>query len=264
MKLTILGTGSAAVTKCYNTCFAFSNNNKHFLIDAGGGNQILKILSDNDIKITDIHDIFITHSHTDHILGVVWVIRMIGQNINAEKYIGDVNIYGHDEAIHSIKTICELTLPKKITKHFGNQIKFITVSDGETVNIMGNDITFFDILSTKTKQYGFIMDYNNKKLVCCGDEPLNEKLFDKVKGCDWIMHEAFCLYGERDIFKPYEKHHSTVKEACETAQILGVPNLILYHTEDKNINKNELYTSEGKEFYNGNIVVPNDNDIIVI
>ncbi len=264
MKLTILGTGSAAVTKCYNTCFAFSNNNKHFLIDAGGGNQILKILSDNDIKINNIHDIFITHSHTDHILGVVWVIRIIGQNINSGKYKDNLNIYGHDEAINSIKTICELTLPKKITKHFENQINFITVSDGETINIIGNDVTFFDILSTKTKQYGFILNYNNKKLVCCGDEPLNNKLFDKVNECDWLMHEAFCLYGERDIFKPYEKHHSTVKEACETAQALNVPNLILYHTEDKNINKSELYTCEGKDFYNGNIVVPNDNEIIFI
>ena len=35
-----------------------------------------------------------------------------------------------------------------------------------------------------------------------------------VKGSDWLLHEAFCLFGEADTFKPYEKHHSTVKEAC--------------------------------------------------
>ena len=38
MKLTILGTGNAIVTKCYNTCFVISEGRNHFLVDGGGGN----------------------------------------------------------------------------------------------------------------------------------------------------------------------------------------------------------------------------------
>ena len=34
MKLTMLGTGHATVTKCYNTCFALTEGNRHFLVDA--------------------------------------------------------------------------------------------------------------------------------------------------------------------------------------------------------------------------------------
>ena len=37
MKLTILGTGNATVSECYNTCYAISDEGKHFLVDAGGG-----------------------------------------------------------------------------------------------------------------------------------------------------------------------------------------------------------------------------------
>ena len=59
MKLTILGTGNAAVTECYNTCFVISDENRHFLVDAGGGNRILKVLKDTAIEISDIHDIFV-------------------------------------------------------------------------------------------------------------------------------------------------------------------------------------------------------------
>ena len=44
MNLTMLGTGSASVTKCYNTCFVLSDKNRYFLVDAGGGNQILKAI----------------------------------------------------------------------------------------------------------------------------------------------------------------------------------------------------------------------------
>ena len=78
----------------------------------------------------------------------------------------------------------------------------------------------------KAKQYGFTMRLKNgQKLTCAGDEPLNEKCFGYAEGSDWLMHEAFCLYSQRDQYDPYEKHHSTVREACELAAYLNVPNL---------------------------------------
>ncbi|MBE6878451.1 MAG: MBL fold metallo-hydrolase [Ruminococcaceae bacterium] len=262
MQLTMLGTGSASVTNCYNTCFVLSGNNEHFLIDAGGGNQILKILNDQNIDITDLNHIFITHSHTDHILGAVWLVRMIGQAINYDGCSKQFNIYCHDEAAEALKIICCATLPASVTKHFGGQIKFHILNDGDRYTIIGNSMEFFDIKSDKTKQFGFIMTtINSKKIVCCGDEPMAESIFDKAKDCDWLMHEAFCLYSERDIFKPYQKFHSTVKDACETAEKLKVKNLILYHTEDTHLkNRKELYSAEGKQYYHGNLFIPDDGE----
>ena len=66
MELTMLGTGHAVVTKCYNTCFTISENGQYFLTDAGGGNGILRILEEEKIPLTGIHDIFVTHGHKDH------------------------------------------------------------------------------------------------------------------------------------------------------------------------------------------------------
>ena len=66
-----------------------------------------------------------------------------------------------------------------------------------------------------------------------------------ARNSKWLLHEAFCLFSQADKFKPYEKHHSTVKDACELAQKLEAENLILYHTEDKNISRRkELYTEK--------------------
>ena len=266
MKLTILGTGNAAVTEVYNTCFAFSDADRHFLVDAGGGNQILKRLKDAGIPLKDIHDIFITHEHIDHLLGLIWLVRMIGQNMNKGKYEGDLRIYCHADLIPVIKTITDLTIQKKVTKHIGERIQLIPVEHGETREIIGCPVTFFDIYSTKAKQYGFTaMLPGGVKFTCAGDEPYNEKDYEFVKGSDWLMHEAFCLYGEADEFGPYEKHHSTVKEACQTAEQLQIPNLILYHTEDKNIaRRKELYTSEGRGFYRGSLYVPDDMETFEI
>ena len=146
----------------------------------------------------------------------------------------------------------------------GERIFIHPVEDNEERDILGYHVTFFDIHSTKAKQFGFCMEYaEGKKLTCCGDEPYNECEQKYAKNSTWLLHEAFCLFSQADKFKPYEKHHSTVKDACELAQKLEAENLILYHTEDKNIeHRQELYLEEGKAYYDGNLFVPDDLDVI--
>ncbi|MBR2812108.1 MAG: MBL fold metallo-hydrolase, partial [Solobacterium sp.] len=75
--------------------------------------------------------------------------------------------------------------------------------------------------------------------------------------------EAFCLYSQKDIFDPYEKHHSTVKDACLLAEKLQVRNLLLYHTEDRNLaERKKLYMEEGSRYYTGNLLIPDDLETI--
>ena len=89
------------------------------------------------------------------------------------------------------------------------------------MNVIEHNVTFFDIQSTKAKQYGFCMDLGNgKKLTCCGDEPY---------------------------------------DACELAEKLNIRNLLLYHTEDKNLDaRKKLYLEEGSCYYHGNLFIPDD------
>ena len=69
--MTMLGTGNAAVTRCYNTCFALEKGGEYLLCDAGGGNGILRQLKLADINFGSIHHFIITHAHCDHLLGAV-------------------------------------------------------------------------------------------------------------------------------------------------------------------------------------------------
>ena len=104
---------------------------------------------------------------------------------------------------------------------------------------------------------------NQKILVCLGDEPYNPRCKSYAEGADWMFCEAFCMYEDRDLFEPYKKHHSTVKEACETAEELGVQNLVLWHTEDTHpLNRKALYLSEGKNYFHGNLYVPEDLEVL--
>ena len=78
MKLTMLGTGNALVTECYNTCFVLEENNQYLLVDGGGGNGILHQLKHAGINWKNIKSIFVTHKHLDHITGIIWIIRIRG------------------------------------------------------------------------------------------------------------------------------------------------------------------------------------------
>ena len=40
----MLGTGNALVTRCYNTCFVMQTPGARLLVDAGGGNGVLRQL----------------------------------------------------------------------------------------------------------------------------------------------------------------------------------------------------------------------------
>ena len=154
-ELYVFGTGNANATHYYNTCFALRDGDQYFMVDAGGGNGILRILEDMKIDYPQIHHLFVTHEHTDHILGVIWLVRFIATRMKNGKYDGDFQIYCHDGLVSTIDTFCKLTLQDKFYRLIGDRIHLIPVHDGETLHILDYDVTFFDIHSTKARQFGF-------------------------------------------------------------------------------------------------------------
>lgn len=259
-KLIVLGTGNASATHCYNTCFILHDGNEPLLVDAGGGNGIFPRLDKVGIRLDDIHQAFLTHCHTDHLFGMIWVIRFVAQHIRTGAYTGTFTLYCHDELIDIVRTITDMTLPPSMTRLIGDRIRLVPIQDGETHPFGSYHATFFDIGSTKARQFGFSLRlHNDKKLTCLGDEPCTPGGRAHAEGSDWLLSEAFCLYADRERFKPYEKHHSTVREACTMASELNIANLVLWHTEDTQLaERKKLYTDEGRTYFSGNLFVPDD------
>ena len=69
--ITMLGTGNALATRCYNTCVTLHGEKGVLLVDAGGGNGILTQLEKAGIRREDISDLLVTHAHTYHLLGCI-------------------------------------------------------------------------------------------------------------------------------------------------------------------------------------------------
>lgn len=266
MELIMLGTGCASATNCYNTCFALRLGPEYFLVDAGGGNGIFRQLNGAAINCARIRHLFVTHCHTDHLLGVIWLLRKISALMLEGKYADNFTIHCHAGLARAIQTICALTLAREHGQFIGRRIEFKVVDDGDKTSFLGMGITFFDVGSDKDRQYGFSAELPaGQRLACLGDEPYNQKNRRYVENCDWLLLEAFCLYADRDIFRPYEKHHSTALEAAKVAEGLKIKNLLLYHTEDTKLSaRKQLYTAEARTVFSGNVFVPDDLERIAL
>ena len=280
MKLTMLGTGPALVTRCYNACFALEEEGgpatsdgdadgagRVFLVDAGGGNGILSQLERAGIAHGRVHDLFLTHTHIDHLLGAVWILRVVCYGMECDTYEGEFHVWGNDEVVSTIGTLAQMLLRPAESRFIGERVFLHAVQPGERACIMGRDTMFFDVRSKgSARQFGFVMEYESgKHFACSGDEPLVQENFSAVEGVQWLVHEAYCRAADEARYNPHPVHHGTVAEACATAERLGVKNLVLYHTEDDDLpHRKQSYVEEGSRFFSGNLHVPDDLESFVL
>lgn len=266
-QLIFLGTGAAMSTECYNACFLLRTpDDEFFLTDAGGGNGILRQMKRAEIPFERLRCMFITHGHSDHIMGAVWVIRRIASLMNKDIYGGDFHIYCHDLACEIIEMMAQMLLTRVELAQYGRRIKLHEIHDGEQVNFLNMRLTAFDIRSSKAKQFGYRLRFANRhSLVCLGDEPYNERCRAFVEKTDWLVSEAFCLEADKERFRAAEKNHGTVREAALNAEKVAAKHLVLYHTEDTALERRkELYTAEAAAYFHGEVYVPDDLDVIDI
>jgi ribonuclease Z len=256
-KIVMLGTGHAMVSKCYNTCFLIKNDNGTLLVDAGGGYGIIDQMEKAGEDWKNINSIFVTHAHTDHITGIVWVARKLSM-FYRDGYDKDVTIYANDECISVIKAMCEGMLSSigKEFNYFNGHLKLHTLTDGESFTANGMNMTAFDIGSVGKKQYGFKCEYRKGEyLVCLGDESYHDCSEKYVRNCDYLMHEAFSAESK----ERGPQHHGSARRAGQNAKNLNVKNLIMYHTEDRNLQeRKKLYTEIASQEFDGGIYVPDD------
>lgn len=265
MKITMLGTGHAMVNNCFNTCFIMEDNSKPFLVDTGGGYQILPLIAKAGYKLTDIHDVFITHKHTDHITGISWILRSFISHSRKDPE-SLLRVYGNDDVINLVSTMARLQFGDNAMNLIDKNLFFITVEDRQEVSIIDNTVTFFDAYAKKVPQFGFVMkDHEGSKYVCCGDEPLAAENYSLAENCRLLMHEAFCMEKDAGIFNPHRISHSTVKDVCLKGSEIHAENVLIYHTEDHHMDtRKKEYTAEGREYFSGGVLVPDDLEQITL
>lgn len=255
----MLGTGHGKALNCYNYCFLLQVNNTNLLVDSGGGNQIINQLKKANIKIEDIDNVFISHSHMDHILGLIWIIRFLCPKYYNGLIDKKVNIYGNDDVIQKLNDLIRLFIPKDFNNVIKENFNFIKLVNDQAFELSNLKITVFDSKAKNIKEFGFVAKYDNKQIIYLGDERYNDINKKYISNCD------YAFMGARDINNDITSGHSTVEYSATIAQKYHIKNLILSHCNDTDLkNRKSRFKDEASKYYTGNIFIPNDLEKINI
>ena len=265
-KLIFLGTGHALAYHCYTTCLALTDGAHTFVTDGGGGNGVFMQMERANMRPDDVTDLFISHAHTDHLIGAIWLVRVIGHQFDRSGRTTPLHVYGHASVLETFRTICNLLVGGQVLSHFDKDIIFNAVESGDTHTIGHWQVTFFDTGAAKTTQYGWRATLENgKTLVFLGDEPLTDVGLPYAKNADYLVHEAMCLEADADKYHPHRIHHSSVVDAANNATRAGAKHLILFHAEDKDLDTRKArYTAEAAAHFDGPVDAPDDLDVFIL
>ena len=263
-KFYVLGTCAGISDIGFTLSGVLQHNDKCLLVDTGEGMQVLKQLRLSGIKISNIHDVFISHKHIDHLLGLIPFIRKVLTSIKIGEYEGVLNIYCDIEIKEIVDYIIKATFQDTFQELYKEKIKFFILENGQEYNVIGYKMRVLDTYSKASVQFGFeIILEDNKRLFYLGDVPCATQNYERVKNADWVLHEAFSTSPKNKYTELIKSHHSNVADVCKDMNQLNVKNLVLWHTLDDNIEtRKERFLTEGKEYFDGNLYVPDDLEVI--
>ncbi len=285
MELIFLGTSSAIPSKHRNhASIALKAFGEILLFDCGEGTQ--RQMSCMKLSPMKIKNIFISHLHGDHILGLPGIIQSLGFRGRTEP----LNIYGPpglENIRESIMNFGYFALDFEIIMH---EIKDGTVIDNEeyTVECVKTQHNVFNLSYSliEKKKPKFLKDKaielglkpgpdfgklhdgievkiedkiikpeqvlgecrKGLKITYSGDTRPCEDLVDLAADSDILIHES--TFGDKDQAKAVENWHSTAKEAAQIAKKARAKKLILTHISTRYRKSDDLKKAAQKVFEN--------------
>lgn len=199
MRVTLLGTGSPRPSIDRNgPAVLVEAGGKYLLFDAGRG--VVQRLQQLDIRISGIHQVFLTHLHSDHIsaLDDIWLTGWIYQRPLP------LNIYGPK----GTKSFVEhLSQAYSHDVQLRNQYSGLDPNSGAVVayeikpgviySENGVKVTAFLVNHKPVDPaYGYRIDFGERSVVISGDTTYSQSLVDHSAGIDLLVHEIMSVKSE--------------------------------------------------------------------
>ena len=228
IKVTILGSGTPRVNiDRFSQSILIEHKNDKFLFDAGRG--ALLRLNQSRILPNEIENIFFTHLHSDHILGFSDIL-MTGWVYHRQK---PLNIFGPPGTINfvdsTIKSFEEdikvRSLPPESlnVENLKSNIKIIY--DDFTYKKNGLTIETFAVKHEPfTYAFGFKIFNSKYCMVISGDTTYSEKVIEKTKNCDLLIHEI--AHASEHTLEKYPKAKGVISYHTDASQVSKIINTV--------------------------------------
>lgn len=208
-------------------CYCITSGNSSILIDAGrSARQLEQALKDNNIALSSIKGIFVTHEHTDHIKGV---------RVLASKY--GFAVYATDGTLTELDKSHEL-VPEKFRSHVireGAEVANMTVRPFRTSHDCKESV-------------GYTIETSNSRKVAVVTDTgcITQEIHQALTGCDVVVIESnhdvnmllngrYPYYLKRRILSPYGHiSNDTCSSLLPELVRKGTTRIILAHLSKEN------------------------------
>jgi ribonuclease Z len=253
-KIIFLGTGNANNLERQLTSILFVTDKRNFLVDCGDGMGTVRQVEKAGIDPLSVNDFFITHRHTDHLIGLPHFLFV--RLVRDEK--AKVRVFGPKEALKIAEKICFETQGYLLANK--SRIAFIPVKNHESVRLVPGLTVEAGLVASppgknlKTFAYKVVID--GKSIVYSSDMRPSAG-FDKfVSGSEILIHECFGLDEHKTNIKRFG--HSSAREAGECARKAGVKHLILTHLPEERVERKINLLNEARKYFGGKISIAED------
>ncbi|MBR0960627.1 MBL fold metallo-hydrolase [Bradyrhizobium japonicum] len=225
MKVTLLGTG---VPTPRPTSFSASTlveaGSERLLFDLGRGAtiQLYKL----KIPLGAVTASFITHLHSDHIVGLpdMWLTGWLATPWASRK--GPMKLYGPKGTVamteHLAKAFADDVRIRIDDEHLDPVAVTFAAKDIEAGPVYENNGVKVSAIEVNHGEkikpsFGYIVEYGGHKVVLSGDTKYDERIAKAAEGADLLIHEVAVIEPEllvkNPVYKDIQAHHTSPEEA---------------------------------------------------
>ncbi|SDJ08204.1 MBL fold metallo-hydrolase [Alteribacillus bidgolensis] len=244
------------------------------LIDCGEGTTAQ--LQRAGIPPQSITNLFMTHLHSDHILGYgQFLLGGWGLGRRKLRIIGPKGMkHYHDTMLSLFKDDIDYRVKLgRSPKGVRENVEIIEMEGPGELDLKSNEIparVFIAEMVHNVPTFGLRFEGENQVIVHSGDTAPTENIVELAQDADILIQDAALAVNEtyknpsdpelKEIWDNLQKEHCTPQQAADIAKRAGAKKLILTHFLP-NIDKDRAY-EEASAVFDGDIVIGEDFQVI--
>lgn len=264
--VTLLGTGTPQpVMERFGASTLVQAGSEILLFDAGRG--CLQRLRQLNISYDKINGLFLTHLHSDHIVGLpdLWLTGWL-----VSRRVTPLNVFGPtgtQEMMNYLRKAFAFDIKMRVEddKRVEDGSKFLVKEIQQGVIYQKNGVKVIAFLVDHfpvVPAFGYRIEYNGHSVVLSGDTRYSENLIKFAKGADLLIHEVAIAPDTLSKSDPQYNilmHHTTPEQAAKVFNEVQ-PKLAAYSHIVKihSLLNDEDLMKRTKANYSGHFIVGED------